>query len=282
MIDTTIIIPARNERFLNETLADVAAKTSEFCEVIAVLDGYWPAEIFSHPKVVYLHFDRRGMRGGINAAVSIARGEHICKLDAHCMISPGFDRVLVDVCQNDWVCVPTRKRLDPIAWAVIEDGRPPINYQYYDTSNNGFNGKEWREKNRDRSLDAERVVDLISCQGSCMFMHKAHFNYLGLFDEVHYGTFRKDPEEVIFKTWTSGGRCVRVKDCWYAHLHKGNTYGRMYSIDQSDYELGNEYVKQWWWDMAWDDRQIIPLRRIFRKFADMPGWEDHPWMTDAD
>lgn len=278
-VETTVIIPARNELFLNQTLQDVAEKSTDACEVIAVLDGYWPEDIYRHDKVSYIHFgEQRGMRPALNAGVAAAKGAHVMKLDAHCMVSEGFDQVLVDTCHEDWVCVPTRKRLDAEHWCVRDDGRPDINYQFIDISNDGLNGKEWRQKNQDRSLDAVRVDDIISCQGSCYFMHKAHWEAMGLLDEAHYGSFRKDPQEVMFKTWTSGGRCVRVKDAWYAHLHKGRKWGRMYSLDRADYHQGDEFVKQWWTDSAWDERQTIPLRDIFRRFPDMPGWADHPWM----
>lgn len=275
----SVVIPARNEQFLNKTILDVAEKSGLDTEIIAVLDGYWPADPVEHPKVSYIHFGKaKGMRAAINAGVAIARGEYVMKLDAHCMISPGFDEVLANVCQENWVCVPTRLRLDPENWAVVEDGRPPINYLYVDLSNDEFNGKLWRERNKDRSLDAQRVVDLIACQGSCYFMPKAHYEAMGLLDIEHYGTFRKDPQEVLFKTWTNGGRCVRVKDAWYAHLHKGTRYGRGYHASRSDWQKGDEYVKRWWTDDAWDERQKIPLRQVFRKFADMPGWQNHPWM----
>jgi hypothetical protein len=220
------------------------------------------------------------MRAALNAGVAIAKGKFVMKLDGHCMVSEGFDEVLAGVCRDNWVCFPTRHRLDPIEWAINDGGRPPINYQYINSANDSLDGKEWRQKNRDRSLDAVRVDDLISAQGSTYFMHRDWWYELGLLDEENYGTFRKDPQEVIFKTWTYGGRCVRVKDCWYAHLHKGRKFGRGYSASKSDHRKGDEYVKQWWTDSAWP-KQKIPLREIFAKFTDMPGWENHEWMREA-
>ena len=279
----SVIIPARNEIFLPQTIDDLCAKAQGPLEVIAILDGYWPERISEDKRVHYVHHTKpRGMRAGLNEGVELARGEFVMKLDAHCMVSPGFDVVLARTCQPDWVCVPTRHRLDAENWCINDGNRPPINYQFIDLSNDGLNGKEWRERNADRSLDAVRVADIISCQGSCYFMRRDHWQAMGLLDEEHYGTFRKDPQEVMFKTWTSGGRCVRVKDAWYAHLHKGRRYGRMYSMDMRDYRKGDEFVKAWWTDSAWDERQAIPLRQVFRRFSDMPGWADHPWMQDTE
>jgi hypothetical protein len=220
------------------------------------------------------------MRGALNAGVAIARGKFVMKLDGHCMVSPGFDKVLAETCRDNWACVPTRHRLDPENWVINDGNRHPINYQYINPNNDSLDGKVWNEKNRNKALEQIRIEDLISCQGSCYFLPRDWWYELELLDEENYGTFRKDPQEVIFKTWTYGGRCVRVKDCWYAHLHKGRKYGRGYFAQKSDHRKGDEYVKKWWTDSAWP-KQKIPLREIFAKFPDMPGWADHEWMQGA-
>jgi glycosyltransferase involved in cell wall biosynthesis len=279
MVDVSIIIPARNERFLVPTVKDVVKNARANTEVIVVLEGYWPNEIIDNPMVHYIHFNKpRGMRNALNAGVAIARGKFVMKLDAHCMVSEGFDKVLAETCQDDWVCVPTRYRLDPENWE-ISNGRPPINYLFIDVSNDGLNGKLWGAKNRDRSLDKIRVDDIIICQGSSYFLRRDYWYELELLDVENYGTFRKDPQEVMWKCLTTGGRCVRVKDAWYAHLYKGKRYGRGYSFGRGDYQKGDEFVKQWWTDSAWD-KQKISLREIVRRFPGMPGWENHPWMQD--
>ena len=277
-MDVSVIIPARNEQFLNKTIEDVLAKMRGDTQVIAVLDGYWPDPIVRDERVHYIHFSKpKGMRNCLNAGVAIAKGKFVMKLDAHCMLSEGFDVTLAGVCRDNWVCIPTRHRLDAENWVISDGTRQPINYQFLDLSNDELNGKNWDQKNRRRDLDAIRIDDLIACQGSCYFMPRDWWLELGLLDVEHYGTFRKDPQEVTFKTWTYGGRCVRVKDAWYAHLHKGRRYGRGYSGGQADWAKGDEFVKQWWTDSAWD-RQKIPLREIIAQhFADMPGWDKHEW-----
>jgi glycosyltransferase involved in cell wall biosynthesis len=68
--------------------------------------------------------DNLGMRAAINAAVKIAEGEFIMKIDEHCMVGQGYDRILAETCQADWVVIPRRKRLDPETWTLIER-RPP-------------------------------------------------------------------------------------------------------------------------------------------------------------
>jgi len=44
-MDVSVVIPARNERFLAPTLRDLARNARADTEIIAVLEGYWPEEI---------------------------------------------------------------------------------------------------------------------------------------------------------------------------------------------------------------------------------------------
>jgi len=229
----SIIIPSRNERFLPQTVSDLLAKAEGEIEVIAVLDGYWPDPLPSDdPRVVYIHHSKpKGMRAAINAGVDVARGDFVMKLDGHCMLKPAFDVALAEDCRPNWVMVPTRKRLDAEKW-IVRNHRADINYLYLERphdDNYQLNGKEWRQKNRNKALQEVLLDDIIIMQGSCYFMPRDYFYQLELLDEENYGTFRKDPQEVSFKSWLSGGKVVRTKKTWYAHLHKGKQYRRGYS-----------------------------------------------------
>jgi len=278
MVDVSVIIPARGEQFLTPTIEDLVRNARADTEVIVVLEGYWPERMVDEPNVHYIHHGKpKGMRGALNAGVALAKGKYVMKLDGHCMVGEGFDKILTETCHDDWVCVPTRHRLDPEKWEINNGSRPPINYLYMDASNEDINFKEWKAKNQDKSLDAVLIDDILSCQGSCYFMPRDYWYKLELLDEANYGTFRKDPQEVCFKAWLSGGRVVRVKKTWYAHLHKGRKYGRGYGTSRGDWRKGDEYIKKWVTDSAWD-KQTKSFKWLMRKFRDMPGWEDHEWI----
>ena len=52
----SVIIPARNEVFLQKTIECVLAAAVEDIEVIAVCDGYWPdPPVLNHPSVILVH-----------------------------------------------------------------------------------------------------------------------------------------------------------------------------------------------------------------------------------
>jgi glycosyltransferase involved in cell wall biosynthesis len=263
---TSVVIPARNETFLQDTIRELLHKASGKIEVIAVLDGYWPPveQLVEDKRVSYIHFsESRGMRACINAGVGIAKGEYIMKLDAHCMVADGFDGALEADCDDNWVVVPTRRRLDPYKWTLIEDGRPPIKHMYL---SHDLHGREDREANVKENLRSERIVDLMSFQGSCWFMKRSYFDWLELMDEEEYGTFPREAQEIGLKCWLSGGRVVRNKKTWYAHWHKSKADGRGYSLDKSQVEKGTRKMEEWKTGRGWH-KQTKPLSWLFEYFG---------------
>ena len=255
----SIILPARNEPFLQKTIDDLLLNAEGEIEIIAVLDGYWPSpQLKDDPRVVVLHRGAsRGMRASINSAAAIAKGEFLLKLDAHCMVGKGFDTILAAECEDNWVVVPRRKRLDAENWCLVEDGRPDIDYMYLSAE---MKGELWEAKNRDPKLKEVLIDDLMSAQGSCWFMKKSYFYELELMDETNYGSFWNEFQEVGLKCWLSGGRVVVNKKTWYAHLHKKS---RGYNLDTVP---PKEYLDKWkTMGEAWH-KQTLPLSWLYEKF----------------
>ena len=263
--------------FLHKTVDDIFAKATGEIEVIVILDGYWTT-LDKRANVIHLG-TVRGMRAGINAGVEIAQGKYIMKVDGHCMFDKGFDVKLVADCLDNYVCVPTRKRLDAENWR-IQEGKPDVDYMYLsypddpkDFGGAGLHGREWREKNHDGSLKKDKIVDLMSFQGSCWLMKKDYFRELELMDSRNYGSFWKEAQEIGLKAWLSGGRVIRNKYTWYAHLHKGKKYGRGYFLDKRTTKQATEYTNKWLTGDAWD-KQIFPLSWLIEKFSPVPEWSD--------
>lgn len=283
----SVLIPSRCEPFLFKTVSDILAKAEGDIEIIVVLDGYWTktekgeVPLVGDPRVHYIHRgEAMGMRAGINAAAALARGEFIMKIDAHCMVDQGFDVKLAADCEDDWVVIPRRKRLDADKWEIQDAGKPDVDYMYLAYADNpndfggpGLNGKNWDEKNRDESLRGILIDDVMSAQGSCWFMKKTYYEFLELMDEENYGTFWNEAQEIMLKAWLSGGRCVVNKKTWYAHLHKGKTHGRGYPLAKTQLEKGATYTKKWFTVGAAWKKQTLPLEWLILKF-NPPGWPD--------
>ncbi len=66
----SIIVPSRNEKYLNKTIDDLLLKAEGDIEIIVVLDGYWPDPIIGDARVHYIHRGSPlGMRAGISRRI---------------------------------------------------------------------------------------------------------------------------------------------------------------------------------------------------------------------
>lgn len=269
----SIVIPSKNEIFLKKTVVDVLDKATGDVEVFPVLDGYDipDEEVVKDPRVTYIRFEptrHSKKRQAINRMVEISKGEYVMTLDAHCMMDRGFDEVLTGDCGDEMLMVPRRHRLDAENWALQDqvDSRPPIDYEYimyppkFDPV--AFHGFKWDKRTLER-WDIP-IDDIITCQGSCWVMKKTWFNKCGFMD-LKYQGWGQEAEEVCFTTWANGGTCKVNKNTWYAHLHKGPKYGRMYFLDKWETRKSLAY--------AWERWHKDPkFHELVEKFMPMPGW----------
>lgn len=278
MIDLSVIIPNRNSQFLTKTIRDILEKAVTNIEVVINVDENWPDEVVDDPRVHYIHPPTpRGMRWGINTTIKLSQGKYIMKVDDHCMFGEGFDKILIDAHQENWVQIPRRYALDAEKWQREErtDNKYPIDQMYLDfplkgkEHDWGIHGVPWK---RDRK---EEIDDTPSLQGSCYFMARDYFqNFLGELSEVGYGQFSQEAQEIGFKTWLGGGRMVVNKKTWYAHLHKGNRYGRMYKMPGGTVEASN-WSAYYWMENKWKNRVHDMSWLINEKFPNMPSWPDN-------
>jgi glycosyltransferase involved in cell wall biosynthesis len=290
-MSVSIIIPCRHERFLIPTVNNLLTKADGEIEVIVTLDGYTDAEVAAlYQAEVPLTTDSRvtlvvkplavGMREAINAAAAVATGDYLMKIDGHVLMAQGFDTVLIADIEPNWVVVPRRYALDPIAWCIAAD-RPHIDYHYLswpyiDPAHVGLHGRWWRERQHARA--DVLVDDDMSSQGSCWFMHTSHWtDRLQGLSTDGYGDFIQEYQEIGGKTWLGGGACKTNKRTWYAHLHKGKTYGRGYKVSRSSWERGVQYSADLWMNNRWPDR-VHDIDWLIEKFWPIPTWPDD-WRT---
>jgi glycosyltransferase involved in cell wall biosynthesis len=277
MSKVSVILPSRNEPYLSQTIDAVLRNAEGDVEVIAVLDGYWPVPALrSDPRLVLLHRGTaQGMRPGINAGVAVARGEWLMKLDAHCDVSQGFDRILKTECDRDWIVVPRRMSLDPDNWCKEENGKSPVDAHYLSNPierpgdpSCGLHGTVWNQRARQRIdvlLDEE-----MSSQGSCWFMHRDHWNRLGPMEVAKYGNFIQEFQELGLKTWLGGGKVMVNKKCHYLHWHKGKR-GRQYFISKQEMRSGADFATRYWMTDSWPER-VHNLKWLIERFWPVPGW----------
>ena len=202
----------------------------------------------------------------------MAKGEYVMSLDAHCMVAKGFDEQLVKDHQPNWVQIPRRNRLDAENWCLQDQcGRPPIDYEYLMwrpvLRKEGFHGYKWDSK----TLEKKDVMidDTITFQGSCWFMTKDWFNKMGFMQIEGYTGWGQEAEEISFTTWKNGGRVVTNKNTWYAHLHKGKKYGRMYRAYDADNKKCYAFAYNHWVN---DNKEFFI--NLIEKFMPLPNWPE--------
>jgi glycosyltransferase involved in cell wall biosynthesis len=229
MAKLSIVLPAREEPLLQQTIRDLLAHAHGDVEIIPVLDGWTPEPpLIDDPRVKWMGWgDPHGLRPAINAGMAAATGDWLMKIDAHCAISDGYDVALQAVCDQDWIVVPEKYSLHAETWTRY---REPWQYFYltfpWDPTLNtpGLHDKACG-KDVNRAHADTRVDDILSYQGSCWFLSKAHWNRIGPMDGAHYYT-AQEPQELGLATWLAGGRVKVCKDVWYAHLWKGRGHRR--------------------------------------------------------
>jgi len=283
MPDVSIIIPARNETFLQKTITDVLSKATGSVECIAVLDGYWPdPPLIPDKRLIQLHRGQSmGMRAAINGAAAIAKGKYLMKTDAHCMFAEGYDEVLKADCDDNWVVIPRRYSLDVENWQIENNGKVrDYHYLCYPDPNKGhdrgMHGVEWWSRCKERRDPKYDIDDEASTQGSCWFMNKSYFdNFLHGLSEVGYGTFSQEFQEIGLKVWLGGGSVKINKKTYYCHLHKGKTYGRMYSANMREIVAGHNYSADHWVH----NREPNMIHKfewfVDEKFPGMPTWPEN-------
>lgn len=222
------IIPAYRDPYLIPTIHSLLDNSvlGDQLEIIVVLDGFWPDfELVIDPRVVYVHLGKnRGMRGAINAGVSIARGEFILRSDQHCMFAPGYDKELTDTCQPNWIMTAVRYFLDPIKWERMDI--PPFIYEKLIIQEEmKFAGQRWHERDNERK---DIMVDeTMAMQGSMWIMPRRWWRkVIKELQTEGYGQMYQDSHEMIFKTWKAGGKMMVNKNTWFAHKHRSFLIGR--------------------------------------------------------
>ena len=233
----SIIIPARTEKYLNRTIKDVLVKATGEIEILPVLDGYgdYPYEPIKDKRVKYISFPlprkhERRKRQAVNAAVSISHGEYICWLDAHCVVAPGFDEVLIKDSQDDWVIVPSRYHMDLKTWDRIASKPPPDDYRYWRwySLKGGKRFAQWKWDKKYEERKDVLIDDIFCTQGSFFFMTRKWFDKCGFMQTEGYTGWGEESEEICMTTLLNGGRVVVDKNTWYAHLDKKQMKKRMY------------------------------------------------------
>jgi len=302
MRDLSIIIPARNEMFLQRTIDDILHNIEADTEIIAICDGYWPEPpVLDHPRVAVVHFTESvGQRAATNAGVRLSQAKYMMKADAHCAFDKGFDVKLMDGCKQDWTLVPLMWNLHAFDWMCKGCGTRV--YQGPKPKDCSCGGKEfemamvWKPRDRrvtyswrfDKNMQfqywqAHRkrpetrrgyYIETMSFIGACWFMERNRYWEIDGLDEAH-GSWGQVGTEIACKSWLSGGKLLTCKKTWFAHMFRTNNagFGFPYPISGNQIAKAKEYSRDMWLNNKWP-KQVKPLEWLVEKFRPVPGWHE--------
>ena len=97
----SVIIPGRCEIYFQATIDSALERAAGEVEIVAVIDGYEPDPplVARDDRVKLIKLDKAiGQRAAYNLGVRSSSGEYVMKIDAHALLSPGYDENLKAHC----------------------------------------------------------------------------------------------------------------------------------------------------------------------------------------
>lgn len=304
-MELSILIPARNEMFLNRTIEDLLEHTEAKTEILVGLDGYWPeVGIPDHPKVKIFHVTEPiGQRAMTNQLARLSKAKYVAKVDAHCAFDQGFDRKMLEFFKevgNDVVAVPIMRNLHAFDWVCPEGHRryqgpsgpctecgketvkdvvwisktnPQSTSYCFDSEPHFQYFKEYTKRPEyKKSLAEHGYTESMSLQGS-FFMASRHRYWKWELNDERMGNWGNQGIELACAAWLSGGRVLVNHKTWYAHMFRtqGGDFSFPWENRGRDTDKTKQNVKEKFWNMK-HPRQIHPVDWLIEKFAPVPGW----------
>ncbi len=254
----SIIIPSYKDPLLHKTIDSLLENARGEIEIIPILDGYWPdISIKNDPRIKVIHLGANvGMRRAINAGVAASKGEYIMRTDEHCTFGDGYDRIITENMEDNWIVTPRRYFLDVVEWKVMNI--PPVDFMKLKIVGMG-NGIKKFSGVEAKGDDSQPIEESMAMQGSCWVMKRSWWDKtIGELQNEGYGPHYQDSHEMVFKTWQNGGKLMVNKNTWHAHKHRD--FPRTHSNGTKENPSNNEQC--WAYSLSvWKDyfeKEIVP------------------------
>ena len=266
----SVIIPGRCEDYFQHTIDSALDRATGDVEVVAVIDGYEPEPplVARDDRVKLIKLEKAiGQRAGYNLGVRESTGQYIMKIDAHALMSPGYDEVLKAHCPPKTTVIPEMRRLDVHKWDCKPRGKTHFMFFGLD-----LYCHFWRDYRKRPEAKVE-YPEVMNGQGSCWFLLREWNDYIGLLDEA-VGSWGNVGIEVALRTWLCGGSQIVNKKAWQAHWFRKDEGGFPYPMDGRQVGRAHSYTRKHYYykDDAFENQER-PFSWIIEKFAPVPGWE---------
>jgi glycosyltransferase involved in cell wall biosynthesis/predicted O-methyltransferase YrrM len=266
----SVIIPGRCERFFQQTIDSALERATGDVEIIAIVDEEQPPTgpiVVRDDRVKLIELDQAiGQRAGYNLGVRKSSGEYVMKIDAHALLSPGYDEALKAHCPPETTVIPEMRRLDP--WKWVAKGRGKTHFMYFGLD---LYCHYWRDYRKREAAQVD-YPEVMTGQGSCWFCRREWSDYIGLLNP-DVGSWGNVGIEVSLRTWLCGGTQIVNKHVWQAHWFRRDEGGFPYALTGRDVAKAHDYTRSHYYyrDNAFE-HQVRPFHWLIEKF-EPPGWE---------
>lgn len=300
----SILIPARNEQFISNTVNSILKNKRGDTEILIGLDGAWAdPPIVDHPDVKILYVSESiGQRAMQNKLAKLSKSRYVAKCDAHCDFSEGFDVELMKTFEelgDNITVAPMMLNLHAFDWKCMKCGKKTYQGPARTSCDDCDNTTDFKQKivfkprdrtphstaylfdnmlhfqyaNEHKSKQEGDYVESMSLQGSFFMATRENYWEKELCDES-WGSWGQQGSEVALKTWLSGGRVIINKRCWYAHLFRTQPgfsfpYPQSGKSQQKARDICNDIFKNNKWA-----KQTLPTSWLVEKFWPVRGWSD--------
>src|SRR3990167_3319356 len=249
----SILIPARNEEFLQKTIDDVFLHSEADTEVLVGLDG-WHTKLKKRSNLrVFRKSSPIGQRALQNFLAKQSEARYLMKLDAHVSLSQGFDKEMIEIMEANpgIVLVPALGNLHVYDWLC------PLKHRTYQgkvdkcsqcDSTKLIKDLVWKISSKlysdfyfDKDLifqfgdvdNFEMLHETQGIQGSCFLVSRDNYWGWNLCDES-FGSWGMQSAEVYFQTIKNGGRVFATRK-----VHMGHFFRK---IDEFPYERDDKQI----------------------------------------
>ena len=278
MPELSLLIPSRNEDYLQNTIDDIFKHSEADIEVIVGLDGL-DKSIFTinkHPERFKRLFvwdldNPIGQRAMTNLLANHARGKYIAKIDSHCSFAQGFDRILLESMEEDMIVTPILARLHAFDWVCScgkrENQDTPFKCHdvkketVWEILSKPFTNRYGFDSNfifQYLPNEEGKLVETMALQGSFFMILKDKYFELNICDEA-MGSWGFQGIETACKGWFNNMRVVTNKDTYYAHYFKEKIIDGKVVVDisynrpQKEIDFAHKKIKEMFdsKDIAW-------------------------------
>lgn len=295
MSSLSVLIPARQEEFLNKTIEGLLENIEGDTEILVGLDGYYES-IVKDDRVKVFHVNESiGQRAMTNQLCRLSKAKYVMKLDAHCIVDKGFDVKMMAEMKPHYTLIPKMYNLHAFDW-VCECGhrtyqgpKECAKCKSKDVVKDIVWQPRWSRESHHMRFDSDLrfkywgafksreeaksdVAPTMSLLGACWMLERQRYWDLNISDEVGHGSWGQQGTEVACKTWLSGGELMVNKKTWFSHMFRTQKeFGFPWPASGNQINKTRAFSQDLWKNNKWD-KQIYPLSWMLEKFWPVPEW----------